>query len=250
MANLVAVTPSQNVAPPLSLPGFPFRTIHRAGLREEELKLPVRTVVPDALRVRVRGGRVDPRTCRRFAGVRRLLGGSCEPHWQRHHDRHRDHRRGARHARRAASSSSHGPPLLNPEPSLHTIYWTNRSTTAGNESTALDDSHDHVRARLTEWFAARLPADREDVRVEGLDRVEMGHSAETLLLTLVQQCDGGDRTTRPRGAGSSAGAGVARALRPAAPIHGSSAHSSRRLSRRRLSSGTRTRPTSWVASST
>src|SRR5215213_7452390 len=39
-------------------------------------------------------------------------------------------------------------------------------------------------ARLTEWFAAQLP-NASDVRVEGLDRVEVGHSAETLLMTLV-----------------------------------------------------------------
>jgi aminoglycoside phosphotransferase (APT) family kinase protein len=38
--------------------------------------------------------------------------------------------------------------------------------------------------RLTEWFASQLP-DANDVRVEGLDRVEVGHSAETLLMTLV-----------------------------------------------------------------
>lgn len=39
-------------------------------------------------------------------------------------------------------------------------------------------------ARLTEWFASQLPS-AGDVRVEGLDRVEVGHSAETLLMTLV-----------------------------------------------------------------
>jgi aminoglycoside phosphotransferase (APT) family kinase protein len=41
-----------------------------------------------------------------------------------------------------------------------------------------------VELRLTEWFASQLP-DARDVRVEGLDRVEVGHSAETLLMTLV-----------------------------------------------------------------
>jgi aminoglycoside phosphotransferase (APT) family kinase protein len=38
--------------------------------------------------------------------------------------------------------------------------------------------------RLTEWFASHLSHAR-DIRVEGLDRVEVGHSAETLLMTLV-----------------------------------------------------------------
>ena len=42
---------------------------------------------------------------------------------------------------------------------------------------------DDMTARLTEWFAAQLP-DGDDVRIEGLDRVPMGHSAETMLLTL------------------------------------------------------------------
>jgi aminoglycoside phosphotransferase (APT) family kinase protein len=44
--------------------------------------------------------------------------------------------------------------------------------------------------RLTEWFASHLP-DAHEVHVEGLDRVEVGHSAETLLMTLV--IDGGRR---------------------------------------------------------
>lgn len=38
--------------------------------------------------------------------------------------------------------------------------------------------------RLTAWFASQLP-DAHEVLVEGLDRVELGHSAETLLMTLV-----------------------------------------------------------------
>jgi aminoglycoside phosphotransferase (APT) family kinase protein len=38
--------------------------------------------------------------------------------------------------------------------------------------------------RLRDWFAAQLP-EADDVRVEGLDRVAVGHSAETTLLTLV-----------------------------------------------------------------
>jgi aminoglycoside phosphotransferase (APT) family kinase protein len=47
-----------------------------------------------------------------------------------------------------------------------------------------------VERRLTEWFASQVP-DPGDVRVEGLDRVEVGHSAETLLMTLV--VDGSSR---------------------------------------------------------
>jgi aminoglycoside phosphotransferase (APT) family kinase protein len=40
-----------------------------------------------------------------------------------------------------------------------------------------------VHSRLEGWFATRL-ADGSDVHVEGLERAETGHSAETLLLTL------------------------------------------------------------------
>jgi aminoglycoside phosphotransferase (APT) family kinase protein len=40
-----------------------------------------------------------------------------------------------------------------------------------------------IHSRLEAWFASQLP-DGRDVRVAGLDRAEMGHSAETLLLTL------------------------------------------------------------------
>lgn len=39
-------------------------------------------------------------------------------------------------------------------------------------------------AKLTSWLATQIP-DATNVRVEGLDRVEFGHSAETLLLTVV-----------------------------------------------------------------
>lgn len=39
------------------------------------------------------------------------------------------------------------------------------------------------RERLAAWLAARLPG-AEDVRIDGLDRAEMGHSAETLILTV------------------------------------------------------------------
>jgi aminoglycoside phosphotransferase (APT) family kinase protein len=45
----------------------------------------------------------------------------------------------------------------------------------------MDD--DAIESRLTSWLATQLP-DAQDVRVDGLDRVEFGHSAETLLLTL------------------------------------------------------------------
>ena len=41
-----------------------------------------------------------------------------------------------------------------------------------------------IEQRLATWFAAQLP-DAKDVRVEGLDRVEVGHSAETLIVTVV-----------------------------------------------------------------
>jgi aminoglycoside phosphotransferase (APT) family kinase protein len=54
-----------------------------------------------------------------------------------------------------------------------------------------------VEARLTEWFGSQLP-DASDVRVEGLDRVEVGHSAETLLLTLVADDDRRDVVVRVR----------------------------------------------------
>src|SRR5437763_3591725 len=41
-----------------------------------------------------------------------------------------------------------------------------------------------LEKRLTAWFGAQLP-DAAEVRVEGLDRVEFGHSAEMLTLTLI-----------------------------------------------------------------
>ena len=47
--------------------------------------------------------------------------------------------------------------------------------------------------RLTAWLRTRLP-DSDDVRVEGLDRVSFGHSAEMMMLTVVTQ--DGDRETR------------------------------------------------------
>ena len=42
---------------------------------------------------------------------------------------------------------------------------------------------DDIETKLTSWLATLLP-EADDVRVEGLDRVEFGHSAETLLLTV------------------------------------------------------------------
>jgi hypothetical protein len=41
----------------------------------------------------------------------------------------------------------------------------------------MNESHD----KLTAWLRTQLPAD--DVRIEGLDRVEFGHSAEMMGLT-------------------------------------------------------------------
>jgi aminoglycoside phosphotransferase (APT) family kinase protein len=43
--------------------------------------------------------------------------------------------------------------------------------------------------RLTEWFSSQLP-EAEDVRLDGLDRVEFGHSAEMMVLTVVKQVGG------------------------------------------------------------
>jgi aminoglycoside phosphotransferase (APT) family kinase protein len=48
-------------------------------------------------------------------------------------------------------------------------------------------------ARLEEWIATQLP-DARSVRVEGLDRVEFGHSAETLLFSVLwADVDGASR---------------------------------------------------------
>ena len=41
-----------------------------------------------------------------------------------------------------------------------------------------------VAQRLTDWLRTQLP-DADDVRVEGLDRIEFGHSAEMMVLTVV-----------------------------------------------------------------
>jgi aminoglycoside phosphotransferase (APT) family kinase protein len=50
---------------------------------------------------------------------------------------------------------------------------------------------DDIESRLTSWFTAQLP-DARDLRIEGLDRVELGHSAETLLLTIAWIAHGMD----------------------------------------------------------
>ncbi|MDG2029152.1 MAG: phosphotransferase family protein [Acidimicrobiales bacterium] len=42
---------------------------------------------------------------------------------------------------------------------------------------------DDTTSRLTDWFAARLPG-ASDVRLDGKDRLETGHSAEMLMFTL------------------------------------------------------------------
>jgi aminoglycoside phosphotransferase (APT) family kinase protein len=48
-----------------------------------------------------------------------------------------------------------------------------------------------LQRRLTSWFATQL-VDALDVRIEGFDRVKMGHSAETFLLTLCWTAEAGD----------------------------------------------------------
>jgi aminoglycoside phosphotransferase (APT) family kinase protein len=50
-----------------------------------------------------------------------------------------------------------------------------------------------VRDRLTSWFRRQLP-DAEEVRIEGIDRVDFGHSAEMMVVTLATRTDGGDRS--------------------------------------------------------
>jgi aminoglycoside phosphotransferase (APT) family kinase protein len=49
-----------------------------------------------------------------------------------------------------------------------------------------------VEGQLASWLAARLPQATE-VRVKGLDRIEMGHSAETLIVTVGWQDGAGDQ---------------------------------------------------------
>jgi aminoglycoside phosphotransferase (APT) family kinase protein len=53
---------------------------------------------------------------------------------------------------------------------------------------------DEMSALLRDWFVTQL-GDADDVRVEGFDRVEFGHSAETILLTLAWSA-GGDQHRR------------------------------------------------------
>jgi aminoglycoside phosphotransferase (APT) family kinase protein len=52
-----------------------------------------------------------------------------------------------------------------------------------------DDQVDRLRA----WLAAQFP-DALEVRVDGFDRVELGHSAETLLVTITWDADGGPQS--------------------------------------------------------
>jgi aminoglycoside phosphotransferase (APT) family kinase protein len=48
-------------------------------------------------------------------------------------------------------------------------------------------------SRLTEWFASRMP-DGTDVRIDGLGRVDFGHSSETTILTIKWTEGGVDRS--------------------------------------------------------
>ncbi|HWT47885.1 MAG TPA: phosphotransferase family protein [Mycobacterium sp.] len=64
---------------------------------------------------------------------------------------------------------------------------------------------DDIAERLTAWLRTQLP-DAEDVRVEGLDRVSFGHSAEMLMLSIVTRH--GDQVNRQ---------GVVLRLRPKPP---------------------------------
>jgi len=50
---------------------------------------------------------------------------------------------------------------------------------------------DDVGRRLTEWLRAQMPQ-AEDVRIEGLERVEFGHSAEMMVFTVVSRTAGGE----------------------------------------------------------
>ena len=47
--------------------------------------------------------------------------------------------------------------------------------------------------RLTTWFADQIP-DATEVRIEGIGRVELGHSAEMLVLTVVTYAPGEERS--------------------------------------------------------
>ena len=50
--------------------------------------------------------------------------------------------------------------------------------------------------KLTAWLRTQLPGD--DLRIEGLDRVEFGHSAEMMVLTIVTGADRRDVVVRLR----------------------------------------------------
>jgi len=51
---------------------------------------------------------------------------------------------------------------------------------------------DDLNDRLAGWFAEQIP-DADEVRVEGLDHASLGHSSETLLMTVVSQVGGEER---------------------------------------------------------
>ena len=48
---------------------------------------------------------------------------------------------------------------------------------------------ENARDGLSAWLHEQLPGS-DDVRIEGLDRVEFGHSAEMMVLTVVRQVHG------------------------------------------------------------
>ncbi len=57
---------------------------------------------------------------------------------------------------------------------------------------------DDVQDRLASWLTKQIAdadADAEEVQVAGLDRVELGHSAETLLVTVTWRSNGAPRST-------------------------------------------------------
>ncbi len=54
-----------------------------------------------------------------------------------------------------------------------------------------------MRDRLTAWLRTQLP-EAGDVRIEGLDRVEFGHSAEMMVLTVVTSAESRDTVLRLR----------------------------------------------------
>src|SRR6516162_214460 len=51
----------------------------------------------------------------------------------------------------------------------------------------------NVEQRLTAWLRTQVP-DADDVRIEGLDRVNFGHTAEMMMLSVVTRH--GDRDNR------------------------------------------------------